>query len=150
MTTTVYLATDDGLIKANLDNAQRRADREGRTLRKVSEKDGIPIYKSVDEGKEKYEKNKKNKKSKRVDVKEIRIRPVTDDHDLQRLIKQGSKFLSQGHKVKITCKFSGRENSHRELGMELIQKMIQQMNAELDGGINSAHNNINVLIKNAG
>ena len=75
--------------------------------------------------KKKQIKLKKNKK--KIELKEIKLRPVTEVHDYTFKIKNAQKFLSKGDKVKFTIKFKGRELQHSHLGNELMDKIKQDM-----------------------
>ena len=66
---------------------------------------------------------KQKKKQKRIEVKEIKLRPVTETHDYQFKIRNAQKFISKGDKVKFTIKFKGRELQHSHLGNELMDKI---------------------------
>ncbi len=75
--------------------------------------------------KKKLAKQKKNQK--KIELKEIKLRPVTGVHDYTFKIKNAQKFLSKGDKVKFTVKFKGRELQHTHLGNQLMDKIIQDM-----------------------
>ena len=81
----------------------------------------------MDFGKYKYELSKKEKISKKkqhiITVKELRLRPRTDDHDLETKLRHARKFLEQKNKVKITIMFRGREMSYQDFGYELMEKV---------------------------
>jgi len=85
----------------------------------------------MDMGKFKYDAQKKankaKKKQKKVDLKEIKLRPVTEVHDYSFKIKNAQKFLSKGDKVKFTIRFKGRELQHSHLGNELMEKIKDDM-----------------------
>ena len=85
----------------------------------------------MDMGKFKYDQQKKaskaKKNQKKIELKEIKLRPVTGIHDYTFKIKNAQKFLSKGDKVKFTVKFKGRELQHSHLGNELMNKIIQDM-----------------------
>lgn len=87
-----------------------------------------PVCKILDYGKYKYEQSKREKESKKkqkvVIVKEVRLRPSIEEHDLATKAKQASKFLSKGDKVKVSVRFRGRELGHKELGFELIKNFM--------------------------
>ena len=68
--------------------------------------------------------NKAKKKQKIVNLKEIKLRPVTEDHDYNFKIKNAQKFLSKGDKVKFTVQFRGREMQHTKLGYDLMKRII--------------------------
>ena len=82
-------------------------------------------------GKYKYDAQKKankaKKKQKKIELKEIKLRPVTEVHDYKFKLKNAQKFLSKGDKVKFTIKFKGRELQHSHLGNELMDKIKQDM-----------------------
>ena len=86
-----------------------------------------PVCKIIDIGKYKYDAQKKanqaKKKQKKIEVKEIKLRPVTETHDYQFKIKNAQKFISKGDKVKFTIRFKGRELQHSHLGQELMEKI---------------------------
>ncbi len=85
----------------------------------------------MDYGKYKYEQSKKEKISKKkqhtIIVKELRLRPRTDDHDLQTKIRHARKFLEQKNKVKFTILFKGREMAYQDFGTELLNKVIEML-----------------------
>lgn len=85
----------------------------------------------VDYGKYIYERNKKQREArkaqKQVDVKEIRFRPKTADHDLNVKINQARKFLGEGATVRIRVRFRGREITHKEIAVEQLSYVAQQL-----------------------
>jgi translation initiation factor IF-3 len=90
-----------------------------------------PVCKIMDYGKFQFEQNKKlavaKKKQKQIQVKEIKFRPGTDEGDYQVKLRSLSKFLNEGDKTKITVRFRGRELAHREIGMELLKRIEQDL-----------------------
>ena len=86
-----------------------------------------PVCKIMDFGKYKYEQQKREsearKKQKTIDIKEVKMRPGTDDHDFDRKVKDAVKFLEKGDKVKVTLRFRGREMAHQNLGREMLEKV---------------------------
>jgi translation initiation factor IF-3 len=100
------------------DDALRRADALGMDLVEVNPKASPPVCKILDFGKFKYEEKKKQREAKRkqtvVEVKELKLRPKTDDHDLNVKMRAARKFIESGNKVKVTCRFRGREITHPE------------------------------------
>jgi translation initiation factor IF-3 len=88
-----------------------------------------PTCKIMDYGKYKYENKKKaaasRKKQVIVVIKEIQMRPRTDQHDFETKMKHARRFLLDGDKVKINLRFMGREMSHQEMGLEVIKKAIE-------------------------
>ena len=86
-----------------------------------------PICKLLDFGKYKYQEQKKQaearKKQKVVEVKEIKFRPMIDDHDYQVKMRSMQRFFEEGDKVKVTLRFRGREMAHQELGVKLLDRV---------------------------
>ena len=107
------------------------AKEEGLDLIEISPNANPPVCKIMDMGKYKYDAQKKankaKKKQKKIEIKEIKLRPVTEIHDYTFKIKNAQKFLSKGDKVKFTIKFKGRELQHSNLGDELMQKIKTDM-----------------------
>lgn len=110
-----------------VEDGVRRARASGLDLVEVSPNAAPPVCKILDYGKYKYEAQKKaseaRKKQKIVVLKEIKLRPTIDPHDLGIKLKQSRKFLEEGDKVKFTLRFRGREMSHQEIGMEIMGKV---------------------------
>lgn len=90
-----------------------------------------PVCKIMDFGKFQFEQNKKlqaaKKKQKQIQIKEIKFRPGTEEGDYQVKLRSLIKFLSEGDKTKITVRFKGRELTHRELGMDLLKRIEQDL-----------------------
>ncbi len=108
-------------------DAINRAKDYGLDLVEVSPNANPPVCKIQDFGKYKYEQQKKKaeakKKQKVVELKEIKLRPNIDKHDLEIKLKHVQEFLSEGNKVKFTLRFRGREMAHLELGNQLMEKV---------------------------
>ena len=104
------------------------AKQEGLDLIEISPNANPPVCKIIDIGKYKYDLQKKANKAKRkqkiVNLKEIKLRPVTEIHDYNFKIKNAQKFLEKGDKVKFTVKFRGREMQHTHLGIKLMDRII--------------------------
>ena len=104
------------------------AKQEGLDLIEISANANPPVCKIIDIGKHKYDlqkkANKAKKKQKIINLKEIKLRPVTDIHDYNFKIKNAQKFLEKGDKVKFTVKFRGREMQHTHLGNKLMDRII--------------------------
>ena len=111
--------------------ALNHAEDEGFDLVEVSPDANPPVCKIIDYGKLKYreQKSKKEakKKQKTIEVKEIKIRPGIDKHDYQVKLKALSKFIGGGNKVKVSMRFRGREIEHQNLGMDLLNKLTQEV-----------------------
>ena len=108
------------------------AKQKGLDLIEISPNANPPVCKIIDIGKYKYElqkkANKAKKKQKIINLKEIKLRQVTEIHDYNFKIKNAKKFLSKGDKVKFTVQFKGREMQHTHLGHELIKRIINDVN----------------------
>ena len=106
----------------------------GLDLVEVSPGADPPVCKLLDFGKYKYELQKKQaearKKQKVISIKEIKVRPNIDDHDYDTKMKKIIEFIGEGDKVKVTLRFRGREMSHGQLGMALLQR-VQADTAEI-------------------
>ena len=113
------------------ENALEMAQDDGLDLMEVSPDSDPPVCRILNYGKLKYEEKKKiqiNKKKQHViKVKEIRLRPRIEDHDLMTKLNMGKKFLSDGCKLKITLIFRGRELSRIDLGKDVMDRVIQEL-----------------------
>ena len=129
----VQVISSDGqnLGILNTQEAITIAKNEGLDLIEIAQNSKPPVCKIMDMGKYKYDAQKKankaKKKQKKIEIKEIKLRPVTEIHDYTFKIKNAQKFLSKGDKVKFTIKFKGRELQHSNLGDELMQKIKTDM-----------------------
>jgi translation initiation factor IF-3 len=110
-----------------------RARDMGYDLVEISPNASPPVCKIMDYGKFRFEEEKRmkdsRKKQKIIRVKEIKFRPITDDHDFEYKVKNGIKFLERGDKLKITIRFRGREMTHQDLGQRVlsrVRELIQQ------------------------
>ena len=126
----VQVISSDGKNLGTLDTqkAINLAKQEGLDLIEISPNANPPVCKIIDIGKHKYDlqkkANKAKKKQKIINLKEIKLRPVTEIHDYNFKIKNAQKFLEKGDKVKFTIKFRGREMQHTHLGDELMKRII--------------------------
>lgn len=115
-------------------DAIERAAAVGLDLVEVSPNAEPPVAKFLDVGKYKYEAQKKanaaRKNQKTQEIKEIKMRPNIDEHDYQTKMKAINRFLEDGDKVKLTLRFRGRELSHGELGLKLLER-VRDETAEL-------------------
>ncbi|MFI5334506.1 MAG: translation initiation factor IF-3 [Chlamydiales bacterium] len=114
-----------------LSEALMRAEEAGLDLIEISASSDPPVCKIIDFGKFRYQQTKKERESKKsqhqVKVKEVKVKPNTDEHDLQVKIKHAREFVLKGDKVRITCVFRGREMMHPEFGFKLIQRMCHDL-----------------------
>src|SRR5215510_5030133 len=113
------------------EEALRRAQESGLDLVEVNPKAMPPVCKILDFGKYKYEEKKKQREAKRkqtvVEVKEVKLRPKTDDHDLNVKVRHARKFLESGNKVEITVRFRGREITHPEIAQRQLEAFLIQL-----------------------
>jgi translation initiation factor IF-3 len=111
--------------------AKRRAKEAGLDLVEVSPQSSPPVCRIMDYGKWKYSQKKKDQKarshSKQSELKEVRLRPQIDPHDLEIKTNRSRGFLEEGHKVQFTIQFKGREMAHRELGMDLMREVAKSL-----------------------
>tara|TARA_B110000116_G_scaffold186930_1_gene162034 strand:+ start:730 stop:1275 length:546 start_codon:yes stop_codon:yes gene_type:complete len=123
----VIASSGENLGILNTNEAISMAKEEGLDLIEIAPNAKPPVCKIIDIGKYKYDAQKKanqaKKKQKKIEVKEIKLRPVTETHDYQFKIKNAQKFISKGDKVKFTIRFKGRELQHSHLGQELMEKI---------------------------
>jgi translation initiation factor IF-3 len=108
--------------------AQEMANESGLDLIEVAPMAKPPVCKIADYGKMLYEAAKKEKEAKKkqhtIAVKEVRMRPKTDDHDLEFKVKHARKFLEQKNRVKFSVFFRGREMDHIDLGQKLLDRVL--------------------------
>jgi translation initiation factor IF-3 len=120
----------DGAMLGVLDTheAQRLAREANLDLVEVNPKAYPPVCKIMDFGKFKYEEKKRTNEAKKrqavVELKEIKLRPKTDVHDLETKISHARRFLEEGNKVKITCRFRGREITHPEAAEKQLHVVV--------------------------
>ena len=138
-------STGENLGIINTNKAISMAKEEGLDLIEIAPNAKPPVCKIIDMGKYKYDAQKKankaKKKQKKIELKEIKLRPVTETHDYNFKLKNAQKFLSKGDKVKFTIRFKGRELQHSNLGHNLMNKIQEdiklvgkiEMNPKFDG-----------------
>lgn len=111
--------------------ALKRAESEGLDLVEISPQAKPPVCKIMDYGRHKYELSKKKQQAKKqqavVHLKEIKMRPSTDEHDFQVKLKHVKRFLEEGDRVKITIRFRGREMAHKEIGQERMTRVMEEL-----------------------
>jgi len=129
----VRLIDDQGgqLGIVQLREALAIAEERGLDLMEVAPNAVPPVCRIVDYGKFRYEQTKKDrearKNQKQAELKEVRLKPKTDDHDLEVKAKQARKFLLAGDKVKFTVRFRGREIFHPDIGREMLEQMAEEL-----------------------
>jgi translation initiation factor IF-3 len=109
--------------------AMQKAEEEGLDLVEVAPGSRPPVCRIMDYGRYKYEQKKKTGKSKghAATLKEVKLRPRTDEHDLEFKLRNARRFLIDGDKVKVTVMFRGREMVHREHGYRQLDKVREIM-----------------------
>ncbi|MEK9594355.1 MAG: translation initiation factor IF-3 [Rhodospirillaceae bacterium] len=124
----------DMLGVMTVDDALRRAEQEGLDLVEISPNSDPPVCKILDYGKYKYEAQKKlnaaRKSQKVIEVKEVKLRPNIDEHDYQVKLRNMGRFLDAGDKVKVTMRFRGREMAHQDLGMNVLNRVRDDVGEE--------------------
>jgi translation initiation factor IF-3 len=111
------------------EDALARADEAGLDLVEVAPGSKPPVCRIMDYGRYKYEQKKKAGKGKghAASLKEVKLRPRTDDHDLDTKLKNARRFLRDGDKVKVTVMFRGREMVHRQLGRKQLDRVTDML-----------------------
>jgi len=128
----VRVIADDGgqLGVMATHEALRMAEEKGLDLVEVSPKAMPPVCRIMDYGKFKYEQSKKANQAKKhasvIEIKEIKFRPKTDDHDYEFKIRHIRRFLEEGNKVRLVIAFRGREIVHPETGRAMLERVIKQ------------------------
>ena len=127
------------LIDANNENrgivsikeALAIAEEEGLDLIEISPQANPTVCKVLDFGKFRYEQQKRKAEAKKnqkvVEIKELKLRPMIDTHDYEVKVKQATKFLEQGNKVKFTMRFKGRELSANDMGKQVLTKLMEDL-----------------------
>jgi translation initiation factor IF-3 len=110
-------------------DALEMARQRGLDLVEVAPNAMPPVCRLMDYGKFRYEQSRKERESRKhqhvVELKEVRIRPKIDDHDLETKGRQAAKFLDHGDKVKLSVLFRGREMAHPDIGKGLLDQLIE-------------------------
>ncbi len=111
--------------------ALARAEEESMDLVEIAPQADPPVCRIMDWGKYRFEAQKKaqaaRKKQKQIQVKEVKFRPGTDDHDYDVKMRNLRRFIEEGNKVKVTLRFRGREMAHQELGRDLLKRVESDM-----------------------
>lgn len=113
------------------EEALAKAQELGLDLLEISPNTRPPVCKIIDAGKWKYEQAKKKRDAKRnattCEMKQIKLRPKTDEHDLEFKTKHARRFLEEGNKVQFVVRFRGRENAHPETGRAALEKVMASL-----------------------
>jgi translation initiation factor IF-3 len=117
-----------------LEEALARAEAEKLDLVEVAPKASPPVCRIMDYGKYKYMQAKKlqeaKKKQTTIQIKEVKIRPKTEEHDYQFKLRHIKRFLSEKNKAKVTIMFRGREIAHSELGLKVLERIMADIEEE--------------------
>ena len=120
-----------GIVSAQ--EALSMARQRGLDLVEVSPNASPPVCRMMDYGKFLYEKAKRERKARKaqktIDVKEIRLRPKTGEHDIGFKARDAERFLKEGHKVKVRVRFRGREITYPEIGREVLQEFAGRLSS---------------------
>lgn len=118
-----------GVVSSTEALAQARQD--GLDLVEISPNANPPVCKVIDYGKFRYQMTKKERESKKAQhqakLKEVKVKPNIDEHDLKVKIKRAREFIEKGNKVRVTCMFRGREMAHPELGQKVCQRIVEDL-----------------------
>ena len=129
----VRVILEDGtqLGVITIDEARAKAEELHLDLVEISPNVRPPVCKIIDYGRYKYDEKKKKNESKknqtRVELKQIKLSPKTDVHDLEFKTKNARKFLEEGNKVQLEVRFKGRENAHPETGRAVLDKIMREL-----------------------
>ncbi len=111
--------------------ALAKAQEMGLDLLEVSPNARPPVCKIIDAGKWKYDQSKKQREAKKnatkIELKQIKLRPKTGEHDLAFKTKHARRFLEEGNKVQFVVRFRGRENAHPETGRAALDKILAEL-----------------------
>lgn len=116
-------------------DALARAEELGLDLVEIAPQADPPVCRIMDWGKFRFEQSKKSqaarKKQKQIQIKEIKFRPGTEDHDYDVKMRNLRRFIEEGNKVKVTLRFRGREMAHQELGLQLLKRVESDVAEEI-------------------
>jgi len=112
-------------------DAQKLADQQGMDLVEISPNAEPPVCKIMDFGKFRYEESIRQKQARknasRVQLKEVKFHSGVEENDLQTKLRHIREFIAEGHKVKVTLQYRGRENAHKELGVAVVQRVVKEI-----------------------
>ncbi len=114
-------------------DALRMSRELGLDLVEIAPQERPPVCRIMDYGKHKYniKKRQKQQASHEITLKEVRLRPKTDDNDRLIKMKRADKFIEQGHKVQFTMLFRGRERQHRDIAFEAMREIVEHFGEEV-------------------
>jgi len=113
----------------SLSHARQLAEQAGLDLVEISPNADPPVCRIMDYGRFKYEQEKREKAARKAHVatrvKEIKFHANVDEHDYQTKVRHLREFIAEGHRVKVSLFFRGRENAHQELGFEIMNRVLR-------------------------
>lgn len=136
----------------SVQEAMTYADQAGLDLVEISPNAVPPVCKVIDYGKYRYQMTKKERESKKVQhqakLKEIKVKPNIDEHDLMTKIKRAREFIEKGNKVRVTCMFRGREMAHPELGARVTSRIVEELQdiAQLEASPKQMGRNLSLVL----
>lgn len=114
-----------------IEEARQAADESGLDLVEVSPGARPPVCKIMDYGRFKYQQAKRSQEARRkqhtIQVKEVKLRPKTDEHDYKFKVRHVRRFLTDGNKAKVTIRFRGREMEHPERGRKILERIAEEV-----------------------
>ena len=114
--------------------ALQTAEEKDLDLVEVAPNANPPVCRFMDYGKYLYEKQKRERESRRaqkqIEIKEVRLRPKTGEHDIQVVLTKTRKFLKDGAKVRVRIRFRGREIVHRDIALDLMKRVTEELTDE--------------------
>lgn len=114
-----------------LRDALRQAQEQNLDLVNIAPQAKPPVCRIMDYGKFRYEQSKREKEARKnqkiIQIKEVRLSPSIEEHDVQTKLKNVKKFLQNGDKVKLSIRFRGREITHQEIGRKVLNRMSQEV-----------------------
>ena len=135
------------------DEALKAAKETGLDLVEISSNTNPPICRILDFGKYMYEESKKKKENKArgsssSKIKEVKFRVRTEEHDYMTKLRHGEEFLYKGNKLKLSLMFRGRENEHKNLGLEVVAKAAQDLShvGQADGTPRLSGRHVNMIM----
>jgi len=136
----------------SLREALERASQEFLDLVEIAPNADPPVCRIMDFGKFKYEQSKKaqeaKKKQVQIQIKEIKLRPKTDTHDLDVKKRHIREFIKDRNKVKLTIRFRGREMMHKDIGIDILKKLVQDLSdvAVVEGNMGMEGPTVHVML----
>lgn len=114
-----------------LKEAMKIAEEQGMDLVEVAPNAKPPVCRVMNYGKYKYQQSKRSQEARKhqtvIQVKEVKLRPRTEEHDFQFKLRHAKRFLSEGNKVKISILFRGRELAHPEFGRDMMNRFLEEV-----------------------